>query len=70
MIAPRASFKNSKLAGLMCLAGCLLTSVVLIAYLRRTSNTVAEMLGFSATLVFLESSMVFGALASSRWLLA
>jgi hypothetical protein len=53
----------------MYLAGCLLASVVLIAYLRQ-SNSVPEMLGVSATLVFLESSMVFGALASSRWLLA
>jgi hypothetical protein len=69
MIATRASLQSWKPVRLMYLAGCLLASVVLIAYLRQ-SNSVPEMLGVSATLVFLESSMVFGALASSRWLLA
>ena len=70
MIAPRASLQSWKPVGLVYLACCLLASVGLIAYLRRAGNSVPEMLGVSATLVFLESSMVFGALASSRWLLA
>jgi len=67
MIAPRASLQSKP--NLVYLACCLLAGVGLIAYLRRAGNSVPEMLGVSATLVFLESSMVFGVLAGSRWLL-
>lgn len=67
MKATRDSFK---IAGAIFLAASLLASVVLIVLLRRSGNTVSEMLAISSSIVFIESGMVFAALASRRWLLA
>lgn len=66
----KATRDSLKIAGAVILAASLLASVLLIAYLRRTSNTVSEMLAVSSSIVFIETCMVFAALASRRWLLA